>query len=148
MREDIIAKRLPHCESPSIESICTELIISKRKWCVLFVYCPPNFNKGEFFNEISNTLSKSLKIYDNIVLACDLNTDLLDPSKDTSNHLSDLSDVFNLKNLVKEPTCFMSDKGFLINIILINKSRSFHKTKDFLTGISDSHKLVVTVLRS
>ena len=89
-----------------------------------------------------------MKIYDNIVLACDLNTDLLDPSKDTSNHLSDLSDVFNLKDLVKEPTCFMSDKGFLINIILINKSRSLHKTKDFLTGISDSHKLVVTVLRS
>ena len=89
-----------------------------------------------------------MKCYDNIALAGDLNIDLLDPSKDTSNHLSDLLDVFNLKNLVKEPTCFKSDKGSLIDIILTNKPRSFHKTQGFVTGISDFHKLVVTVLRS
>ena len=70
----------------------------------LFAYRSPNFNKGEFFNKILNTLSKALKCYDNIILAGDPNIDLLDPSKDTSNHLSDLLDVFNLKNLVKEPT--------------------------------------------
>ena len=86
MRECIVAKRLSHFESPSIESICIELSISKRKWCILFAYC-------------------------------------------TSNHLSDLLDVFNLKNLFKEPTCFMSDKGSLIDIIVINKCRSFSKTQ-------------------
>ena len=89
-----------------------------------------------------------MKCYDNIVLAGDLNIDLLDSSKDTSDHLSDLLDVFNLKNLVKEPTCFMSDKGSLTDITLTNKPRSFHKTQGFATGISDFHKLVVTVLRS
>ena len=94
----------------------------------MFAYHHDNFNKGEFFNEISNTLSKVLKSYDNIVLAGDLNIDLLDPSKSTSNHLSDLVDVFNLTNLIKEPTCFISDKGFLIDIILTNKPKSFHKT--------------------
>ena len=47
-----------------------------------------------------------------------------------------------------EPTCFMSDRGSLIDIILTNKPRSFHKTQGFVTGISDFHKLVVTVLRS
>ena len=94
----------------------------------MFAYHHDNFNKGEFLNKISNTLSKVLKSYDNIVPAGDLNIDLLDPSKSTSNHLSDLVDVFNLKNLIKEPTCFISDKGFLIDIILINKPKSFHKT--------------------
>ena len=89
-----------------------------------------------------------MKCYDNIVLAGDLNIDLLDPGKDTSNHLFDLLDVFNLKNLVKEPTCFMSDKVSLLDIILTNKPRSFHKTQGFVTGISDFHELVVTVLRS
>ena len=44
-----------------------------------------------------------MKCYDNIVLAGDLNIDLLDPSKDISNHLPDLLDVFNLKNLFEEP---------------------------------------------
>ena len=80
VREGIVAKRLSHCESPSIESICKELTISKRKWCILFVYRLPYFNKGEFFKEISNSLSKALKCYDNIVLAGDLNFDLLDLS--------------------------------------------------------------------
>ena len=81
----------------------------------------PNFSNGEFFKAISNTLSKTLTCYDIIVLADDLNIDLLDPSKDTSDHLPDLLDVFNLKNLVKEPTCFMPEKGSLVDIILTNK---------------------------
>ena len=90
-----------------------------------------------------------MKSYDNIVTPGDLNINLLDSNKDASNYLSDLLDVFNLKNLVKEPpTCFMFDKGSLIDIILTNKLRSFHKTLGFVTGISDFYKLVVPVLRS
>ena len=42
----------------------------------------------------------------------------------------------------------MSDKGSLIDIILTNKPKSFHKTQGFATGISNFHKLVATVLRS
>ena len=91
----------------------------------------PNFNKREFFKEYSNTLGTALKYYDNAVPASDLNIDLLNPIKDTSDHLSDLLDVFNLKNLVKDPTCFMSDKWSLIDIILTNKPRSFHKKARF-----------------
>ena len=54
---------------------------------VYFVFIsPPNFNKGEFFNKISDTLSKALKSYDNIIFAGVLNIDLLDPSKNTSHH--------------------------------------------------------------
>ena len=82
---------------------------------------------SELFKETSNSLSKALKCYDKIVLACDLNTDLLDPSKDISNHYSDQLDIFNLKNLVKESTCFMPVKDSLIDIILTIKPRSFHK---------------------
>ena len=75
-----------------------------------------------------------MKCYDNIVLADDLNIDLLHPSKDTSDHLSDLLDVFNLKNL--EKTCFMSDKGSLIDIIFTNKPRSFQKTQVLLQALA------------
>ena len=42
---------------------------------------PPYFNKGELFNKISNPFSKSLKSYDNIVLAGVLNNHLLDSGK-------------------------------------------------------------------
>ena len=68
-----------------------------------------------------------MKCYDNIVLTGELNVNLLDPGKDTSIHLSDLLEAFNLENLVKESTCFMSDKGCVVDIVLTNKPRSFHK---------------------
>ena len=42
----------------------------------------------------------------------------------------------------------MSDKGSLIDIIITNKPRFFHKTQGFVTVIYDFHKLIVTVLRS
>ena len=98
VRKGIFANRLPHCESPNIESIRIELTISKRKWCILFAYRPPNFNKGEFFNEISNTLSKALKSYDNIVLAGDHNNDLLDTSKDIYKISLFYVKIWHLKN--------------------------------------------------
>ena len=67
----------------------------------MLAYRLKKFNKGEFFKEISISLSKALKYYDNVELDGDLNIDLLDPSKDTSNHLSDLLDVFTLRSLVR-----------------------------------------------
>ena len=79
---------MSYCESLSIESICIELTIFKRKLCILFVYCPPDFNKGELIKEIPNTLSKPLKGYNNIVLAGDLTIDLLDPSKENKNFIT------------------------------------------------------------
>ena len=120
VREGLVTKRLTHFESPAIESICIELTISKCKWCILFAYRPPKFNKRDFFNEITNSISKIISNYDNVVLGGDLNIDLLYPSADTVNHLSDLIDIFDLNNMVKEPTCFKSEKGSLIDIILIN----------------------------
>ena len=77
-----------------------------------------------FFNEIYITLNKILGKDDVILLAGDLNIDELKTGSDSSNHLSDAKDVFNLTNLVKKPTCFKSQDGTLINLILTNRPRS------------------------
>ena len=81
------------------------------------------FNKGDFFNKILNAISKSLNNYDNIALARELNIDLSDPSKDASDQLSDLLDVFDVKNLVQKSTCFKSKIGSLKCFILTNKPK-------------------------
>ena len=84
-----------------------------------------------------------------MVIGGDLNIDLLDPRRDTSNHFSDLLDVFNLKNLVSNLLVSCLTKGSLEDIIIIiNKPRFLDKTQCFVTGISNFHKLVVAVLRS
>ena len=58
-------------ETKNAETICLELVIAKKKWCILFAYQPPDTN----VNEIYITLNKILRKYDNILLVEDLNTD-------------------------------------------------------------------------
>ena len=81
-------------------------------FCIRPAPRPPNFNKAKFFNEISNTLGKALKSY-NIVLAGDLNIDLIGPSEDASNHLSDLIDLIflNQKILLRNLLALCLTKG-------------------------------------
>ena len=62
-------------------------------------------------------------------------------------HFSDVKDVFNLTNLVKKPTCFKLQDRTLIDLMLANRSKRFLKSQNFEIGLSDSHKLVVSILR-
>ena len=82
---------------------------------------------------------------DSILLAGDVNINLLDPNSDTKNHFSDLRDTFALTNLVKDKTCFKNKDGTLLDVILTNRPNSFQKTVTTETGLSDCHKLVSTV---
>ena len=57
--------------------------------------------------------------------------------------------IWNLKSLVKEPTCFKNPNNpSCIDLFLTNFIRSFPKTQVFETGLFDLNKLVVTVLKS
>ena len=67
---------------------------------------------------------------------------------DSSNYLSDAKDVFNLTNLVKKLTCFKSQDGTLIDLMLTNRPRSFLKSQNFEIGLNDCHKLIVSILRA
>ena len=52
------------------------------------------------------------------------------------------------KNIVKEETCFKSiENPSCIDLFLTNKSNLFFSTSTINTGLSDCHKMVVTVLR-
>ena len=95
-----------------------------------------------FFNEIYITLNKILGKYDNIRLEDDLNIDELKLGSDSSDHLSDAK----VTNLVKKPTCFKSQDGTLIDLMLTNRQRSFLKSQNFKIGLTDCHKLVVSIL--
>ena len=62
--------------------------------------------------------------------------------------MSNFLNTYHLKNIVKRKTYFKSpDRPSCIDLILTNSSRSFQDTCTVETGLSDFHKLVVTVLR-
>ena len=54
------------------------------------------------------------------------------------------------KTLSRNPhvTCRKFLKGSIIDLILITKARGFQKTFFYETGLSDSHKLTFTILKS
>ena len=63
--------------------------------------------------------------------------------------MGDFCELFNLKNLVKDPTCYKNPENpSCIDLILTNRQNSFRDTIVIETGLSDFHKLTVTVLKT
>ena len=56
--------------------------------------------------------------------------------------------LYLLKNSIKKPTCFKNTENpKTIDLILTNRPRSFCNSDTLGTGLSDFHKLIVTVLK-
>ena len=53
-----------------------------------------------------------------------------------------------MTNIINGKTCFKAQKGTSIDVLLTNRLGSFHKTGIFETGISDHHKLILSVFSS
>ena len=80
--------------------------------------------------------------YDNIILLGDLNVESSDPV------LYNFCNVYNLFSLVKEPTCFKNPcNPSCVDLFLTNRPRSFQNIVTIETGISDFHKMVITVMK-
>ena len=65
------------------------------------------------------------------------------------NAMKEFCDTYNLKNLITEPTCFKNPLNpSSIDVMLTNKSRSFQNTITIETGLSDHHKMTISVLKT
>ena len=63
--------------------------------------------------------------------------------------MSVFSDTYNLKNLIKEPTCYKNpNKPSCIDLMLTNKPRSFKHSCVIETGLSDFHRMTITVMKA
>ena len=64
-------------------------------------------------------------------------------------HVQELSDVFTFTNPIKQTTCFIptATHRSLIDIIQTNRPRSFQSSVAIETGLSDHHKILLTVLK-
>ena len=65
VKEGILAKRILEYQNINIETICIEITISKRKWCLTFAYRPPyDNNKATFFMELNKSLCNIARKYE------------------------------------------------------------------------------------
>ena len=105
MRADIPARRRFDIECKTLENIVYEVTLDKTKWLIYAIYRPPSMANDIFTNHMNILLDKGSKFIENYMVIGDLNYDIL--TSDKSQVLDDLCDIFDLTNIVKNPTCFM-----------------------------------------
>ena len=80
--------------------------------------------------------------YENILVLGDFNSQM------SQTHMKDFCDVYNLENLIKEPTCYKNPNNpSSIDLMLTNRKSSFCNSMASETGLSDCHEMTVTVLK-
>ena len=62
--------------------------------------------------------------------------------------MSEFCQLHNLHNLIKEPTCYKNPNNpSSIDMILTNRIDNFEKSTNLETGLSDHHKMIITVMK-
>ena len=144
IREDIPSKNLISHTLPSdIEGLFIELNLRNSKWLLFGTYHPPSQSDEYFFHQVKLGLDRYSKYYEKFILIGHFNAEESEPC------LSQFLFEMNAKNIVKEPTCYKSLRNpSCIDLIITNCSSNFQNTKTISTGLSDFHKMVVTVLKN
>ena len=124
-----------------IEAFFVEIRIRNSIWHLCCSYNPSKLQIASHIQEISNGIDAYCKNYENILIMGDFNVDV----KEVSLHL--FCNQYKLKSLNKDATCYKNiDNPSCIDLLLTNSAKSFESTCTIETGLSDFHKLVVTVL--
>ena len=105
-------------------SIFVEISIRKKNWLLCCSYNPYKSNISTHMHHLSKGLYIYINKYDNILFLGDFN------SETSENYLDDFCNVYNLRNIVTEPTCFKNPENpSCIDLFLINRPRCFQNRK-------------------
>ena len=104
-------------------------------------YKPPSLSDELFDQDCTMVMDKISEQYEHFILLGDLNFNMLDGPK--SEKVSNVCDLFDLSNVVKDPNCFTSrNQPTLLDVILVNSSSYIGKIFHFNCGLSDVHNLI------
>ena len=124
-RKGLITKNIKEYETKVSETIASEFTISKKRWFCLSVSRPPTSTNLDLFEELTNSMSKAVNKYDNLIVIGDFNTDLNKTDCICFGKLEEFCDNFNLRNLVKSNTCFTKNNKSTIDLLLTSKPMYF-----------------------
>ena len=99
-----------------IQCITMGLNVSNKKYIIFLIYRPPNQSINHGLDRLSEGLGFFLKHYKNICILGNFNATLSNP------YLKIVLENQNVKNLIKNPTCFKSSNGSARDLILTNSS--------------------------
>ena len=143
VNENIPSRLLDHIPiKDDMQVVPVEINIRKQKWVVLSIYRPPRQCIKYFLHELSLIIDFYNSNYENILVMGDFNEEPDTPL------LQDLFSKHNLYNHIKSKTCWKSQNGSCIDLILSNKRFSFKHAGVAETGVSDFHSLIYIMMKS
>ena len=146
VRNDIPSQEKDYKLPSNVEGVLVEINLRKMKFLLIGVYHSTNAEHGTSDDVFLHELGTCLDVhssYDNFLIAGDFNM------QEHNTKLNDFLDEFHTKCLVKEPTCFKNPENpSCVDLFITNFPRSFMKTTTCTTGLSDFHKMIITVMRT
>ena len=142
--EDIPCKILNEYTSEKpLEIFFVEINLRSRKWLLSCSYNPKTNLISDHFHCIGRGIDFYSSKYGNFIVLGDLTTEF------SNSFMEQFCASYNLKSLIKEPTCFKSvDNRSCIDLILTNHPKCYQNSGVYEAGISDFHKLTFTVLKT
>ena len=114
-----------------------------KKWLLSYSYNPKKVQISNHLAELSKSTDLYLTKYDQLMFLGDFNAGV----EDSAN--KNFCSSYNLTSMLNKPTCFKNpDKPSCIDLILTNCPRSFKNSCAIETGLSDFHKLAVSVMKT
>ena len=143
IHDDLPCRELKSHKLPgNVEGIFIEISLGKTKWLILGGYNPHKDTISYFLSHISKELDKLLPSYENILLMGDFNSCM------SENAMQEFCEMYSLENLIKGPTCYKNALNpSSIDLMLTNKKLSFQNSMTLETGLSDHHKMTISVLK-
>ena len=122
--------------------VFVEINLRKKKWLLCCSYNPKKSLISNHLQEIGKNLDLLSSKFDNYLLLGDFNAEPNEPA------ISDFCEIYNTKNITKEKTCFKNPENpTCIDLILTKRPRIFQDSTVVETGLSDFHKMCVTVMK-
>ena len=120
--------------------------IRKKDWLLVCTYNPNKNLIWSHLKEINKNLDNYSSKYYNFILLGDLN------SEPTEWAIRDFCEIFSFYNyflqLIKDNTCFKTPlKPSCIDIIITKRPKSFPNSVTVKTGLSDFHKMTLTLMK-
>ena len=143
IRDDLDSKEIKSHKLPKkVEGIFIKLTIRNTKWLIMGGYNPDKKDIKTFLNHVSKELDKFLPQYENLLLLGDFNSEMAEDD------MKNFCETYNLTNLITDPTCFKSvENPSCIDVMLTNRNLCFENSMTIETGLSDFHKMTVTVMK-
>ena len=141
IKEDIPSK-LIYSDKLEKDFFFIEINLRKSKWLICCSY-NSHFSKiGNHLHRISIELDILATKYDKLFFMGDFNCEI------QNNNFKHFCDNYNLESLITSATCFKNpNKPSCIDLMLTNNKHQFKKSTTLVSGLSDFHRLTLTVLK-